>query len=34
MLGNVTGCSAEEIAIGLPVVAYAVRAAEQLAIPF
>jgi uncharacterized protein len=34
MLGNVTGCSPEEIAIGLPVAAYAVLAAEKIGIPF
>jgi len=34
MMGNVTGCAAEAVRIGMPVEAYAVECAEGLAVPF
>ena len=34
MMGNVTGCPVEDVSIGMPVRAYAVRIEDELAIPF
>jgi hypothetical protein len=34
MMGNVTGCAAEDVTVGMPVRAYAVKIEEGLAVPF
>ena len=34
MMGNVTGCAPDDVAVGMPVKAYAVKIEDGLAIPF
>jgi uncharacterized protein len=34
MMGNVTGCAPDDVTVGMPVRAYAIRVEDNLAVPF